>query len=150
LRSIQKDLINDEGYRKHAYRDSLGLWTIGIGHLLGSGPLPRMDDLTDDEVQALFDFDVQQAENRCRTFFRDWVLLDFVRQDALLNMAFNLGNRLGAFSKMIAAVNYATGAIAGEERWMAVGREMRSSLWAKQVGDRAVRLQFMIETGTRR
>jgi lysozyme len=148
---LKKDLMRDEGVRYDAYRDKMGNWTIGIGHLLGAGTIPRMSSITDEEMTALYNFDVQTAENRARMYVNNWVLLDSVRQDALINMAFNLGNKLGAFSKFLAAVNRAHNLSFGGEdvAWADAGREMADSLWFKQVGDRAVRLRHMIETGER-
>jgi rare lipoprotein A len=32
--------LSDEGRRNKPYRDSLGNWTVGIGHYLDAGPLP--------------------------------------------------------------------------------------------------------------
>lgn len=147
LSSLQKDLIRDEDLRYDAYRDSVGLWTIGVGHLLG--PTMRMERLTEDEVYAFLEYDIKLAENRCRELFPNWVLIDTVRQDALVNMSFNLGNRLRGFGKFIAAVNGAVNTIANDEFWRTAGREMIDSLWAKQVGQRAVRLRSMVETGRR-
>ncbi len=136
-----KDLMRDEGVRQEAYRDSVGLWTIGCGHLLGDGAHPRMTVITDDEVEALLQWDVNEAVRRASSYVLNWTSLDVVRQDALINMAFNLGNRLGAFSKFLKAVN--------DRNWPLAGVEMLNSRWAKQVGQRAIRLQHMIETGER-
>lgn len=148
LSDLKKDLMRDEGLRYDAYRDSLGYWTIGIGHLLGVGPTPRMTNLTDDEVDALFEYDAKVAENRCRELFPNWVLIPFVRRDALINMSFNLGNRFRGFSKMIAAVNAAANTVL-DEAWLEVGRQMMDSVWAKQVGQRATRLHYMITMNAR-
>lgn len=34
LKKLEDDLFDDEGYRKSAYQDHLGFWTIGIGTLI--------------------------------------------------------------------------------------------------------------------
>lgn len=141
--------MRDEGYRYSAYRDSVGIWTIGVGHELGAGTLPRMSTITEDEIAALLRYDIDQATSRARSYFPNWVLIDLTRQDALVNMAFNLGNRFGAFTKMHAAINRAMSHLDNEQDWLDAGREMRNSVWANQVGPRAVRLQHMIETGER-
>lgn len=31
---LKDDLMRDEGNIRHAYQDSLGYWTIGVGHLI--------------------------------------------------------------------------------------------------------------------
>jgi GH24 family phage-related lysozyme (muramidase) len=146
---LERDLIRDEGYRYDAYPDSEGNWTIGVGHLIGGGSPPRIRSLTDDEIVAFMKYDIFLAEQRCRKYFPVWTLMGSVRQDALINMSFNLGGRFGAFTKMIAAVNAAMNTLANDEYWQAAGREMMDSVWAKQVGQRAVRLRHMIEVGER-
>lgn len=147
---LRHDLIRDEGIRQTAYQDSEGLWTIGIGHLIDDGKeTPRISKLTLPEVYAFLEMDVDTAEQVCRRLFPQWLLIGTVRQDALINMAFNLGNRLEGFKKFIANVNHALDTCADEESWQAAGREMMDSKWSKQVGQRAVRLRAMIETGRR-
>ena len=62
------------------------------------------------------------------------------RQAVLVNMAFNLGIAgLLAFKRMLAACER------GE--YAAAAREMLDSVWAKQVGARAVRLAEQMRTG---
>jgi lysozyme len=146
---LEQDLIRDEGYRYDAYRDTEGNWTIGVGHLVGGGSEPRIRSLTDDEIVAFLKYDIALAEARCRSYFPVWTLMDSVRQDALINMAFNLGGRLGAFRKMIEAVNRAMNTLANEQYWLDAGREMMDSVWSKQVGQRAIRLRHMVELGER-
>lgn len=147
---LRQDLIRDEGMRQTAYKDSVGLWTIGVGHLIDDGNTPpRIMKLTIPEVYAFLEADVADAEERCRELFPDWGLIDTVRQDALINMSFNLGNRLAGFKKFITKVNTAAISILPESAWWAAGREMMDSKWAQQVGQRAVRLRAMIETGRR-
>jgi lysozyme len=136
---LKDELVRDEGLRLVSYRDSVGLWTIGVGHLLGEKQ--RMTEITKDEAMALLNIDMDLAELRVVKLlgFVGFGLLGEVRQRALVNMAFNLGGRLAGFKKFIAAVN--------TRDWATAGREMADSQWAKQVGDRAVRLRQMIETG---
>ena len=133
---LRRDLMRDEGLKLTAYKDSLGYFTIGVGHLLGT--TQRMSEITTAEAFALLEADVAEAAYRVKGLFGD-LELDPVRLRALTNMAFNLGNRLGDFKHFIAAVK------AGD--WLAAGQNMSDSLWAKQVGARAVRLRAMIETG---
>ena len=47
-----------EGCHLKAYQDPIGLWTVGYGHLIGDGKKkPRRMNLTQNEVDALFDDD---------------------------------------------------------------------------------------------
>ena len=71
----------------------------------------------------------------------DWFKeLDDVRQDAMINLSFNIGiTSLRKFSKAIAAMNvhdYETAAM-----------EFLDSRWANQVGTRALDVTDMIRTG---
>jgi lysozyme len=97
-----------------------------------------MTEITTAEAFALLEADVAEAAYRVKGLLGD-LELDPVRLRALTNMAFNLGGRLGDFKHFLAAVK------AGD--WQAAGQNMADSLWAKQVGERAVRLRKMIETG---
>jgi lysozyme len=137
-----EDLIRDEGHTLTPYKDSVGLWTIGVGHLLGT--TPRMTSITERESRALLESDIREAMSRVVKFVpmihADEYTPEYsVRFRALTNMAFNLGDRLGTFQKFLEAVN--------AKDWVTASTEMMDSLWAKQVGARAARLSTMILTG---
>ena len=133
---LREELIRDEGLRLSAYRDSVGLWTIGVGHLLGDEP--RMSKITLAEAHALLEADINEAEMRARNFAGS-VEGDEIRFRALVNMAFNLGDRLGEFKRFLGAVNLGD--------WPRAAIYMMESKWARQVGGRAVRLRNMIRDG---
>ena len=142
---LRKELIIDEGVRYKAYTDSVGLWTIGYGHLLGSSK--RMIEITFSEAEALLDSDIKQAEHLVRRLVPGFGQLPLSigktqigpsRERALVNMAFNLGTRLGGFKKFLAAVNASD--------WQTAAVEMMDSKWAIQVGVRASRLRDLILT----
>jgi len=135
---LKKELIRDEGYRLTSYQDSLGYWTIGIGHYLGLNR--RMTTITRTEAEALFFSDVAEAERIVNSLITYEGYISDARRRALVNMAFNLGPRLGLFKKFIGHVN------AG--KWAAAAFEMTNSKWAEQVGNRAERLRDMIDRGT--
>jgi lysozyme len=143
---LRAELVRDEGKRLVAYKDSVGLWTIGIGHLLGVKA--RMTEITNDEAMALLDADIQTAEKVVWFLVPEskaWSGVDGpgyeeVRYRALVNMAFNLGpNRLAGFKKFIVSVN--------TRKWEQAAVEMMQSKWATQVGARATRLRDMMLTG---
>jgi lysozyme len=127
--------------RYTSYKDTVGLWTIGYGHLLGDKQ--RMTEITFSEAEALLDSDIKQAEAIVRRLVQQATsagaaMLGQSRERALVNMAFNLGQRLGGFKKFLAAVN--------ANDWANAAIEMMESKWAVQVGDRAKRLRDMILT----
>lgn len=135
--ALQVELMRDEGAKIQAYQDSLGYWTIGVGHLLGR--TQRMTLLTPPELEALLTWDIKAAELALDSIVSEWRDFDDVRQRALVNMTFNLGYRLHNFTKFLTAVH--------AKDWKQAAAEMMLSTWAVQVGKRAERLHKMIETG---
>jgi lysozyme len=134
---LARELTRDEGARLRSYKDSVGLWTIGIGHLLGAEQ--RMTEITEAEMYALFEADVTSAELLVRGLFPTYPLLDDVRQRVLVNMAFNLGPRLSQFTHFIDSVQ--------RSDWAQAAADMMHSRWALQVGARASRLHDMMLSG---
>jgi len=135
---LASELRKDEGIRLRAYKDSVGLWTIGVGHLLGKDK--RMDEVTADECDALLTLDIHLAETVLGHIIPEWrEIFDDVRQRALLNMTFNLGNRIANFVKFRAFLALGD--------YVSASHEMLNSVWAGQVGERAKRLSEMILKG---
>lgn len=134
LDSLRAQLTIDEGKRNRPYRDSLGNLTAGVGRNLDAVPF------SDDEIALMLNNDIQRAIDLLDGGAIWWRTLDDDRQDALLNMAFNMGAKIFGFKQMIAALqlhDYTTAA-----------NEMLDSLWAKEVGARATRLADVIRGST--
>jgi GH24 family phage-related lysozyme (muramidase) len=145
---LRADLIRDEGKKLLAYADSLGNWTIGVGHLLGKRM--RMSEITTTECMALLDADITAAIALVFEVCPDANMLsaidpegDEVRQRALVNMAFNRGGHMRTSTAIVPAIN---AAIKNGE-WKLVADAIRLSPWAAIVGKRAERLAYMFETG---
>ena len=135
--ALRRELIRDEGKRLAPYRDTLGNWTVGVGHLL----LPSEPRKKITEAQCL-DYligDIVDAENKLNTILPGWRNFSDVRQRALLNLAFNLGYKLKGFKRFLAAMN--------AEDYVLAGESLKKSLWARQVASRAPRIIHMIVTG---
>jgi lysozyme len=84
-------LIAREGRRLEAYRDSVGIWTIGIGHTSAAGP-PAVTPglrLTPDECDALFTRDVARFAESVATALP--APLPEHAFDALVSLCFNIG-----------------------------------------------------------
>lgn len=84
-------LVAREGRRLEAYRDSVGIWTIGVGHTGAAGP-PAVTPglrLTVSECDALFARDVA----RFAQSVRDAVPAELPDHafDALVSLCFNIG-----------------------------------------------------------
>lgn len=150
LEKLIAELRRDEGERLIAYLDSLGYWTIGVGHLIdprkGADPAPFGTDLrrggTITKMQSAqllaSDVDANAAELDKRLPW--WRSLSDARQRVLLNMAFNLGvDGLLGFKNTLAMVKAAD--------YASAARGMLASKWADQVHDRANRLAEMMVTG---
>jgi lysozyme len=75
-----------EGIRESAYRDAVGVWTIGVGHTKG---VKRGDHITHDEAMRLLQEDIEWVE-RCLNREID-VPLTQSQVNALGSWVFNLG-----------------------------------------------------------
>jgi len=56
---LKAELVRDEGLKLVSYRDTVGLWTIGVGHLLGTQR--RMTEITNAEAMALLEAEIGRA-----------------------------------------------------------------------------------------
>lgn len=131
---LVQELIRDEGLRLKPYKDSVGKTSIGIGR--------NLDDngISNSEAMILCRDDIIQVVGGLNAHLTWWTTISEVRQRVLANMAFNMGlSKLLGFRKMLAACS----AGAYEE----AAREMLNSQWAKEVGDRAIRLADMMKQG---
>lgn len=131
-----KQLSIDEGRRKRIYLDTAAppKWTGGVGRNLTDR------GFSDDEIDLMLANDIKLADKDARALVPGFDRLDDVRQEVLVNMAFNLGyNRLAGFKKFLAAVN--------SSRFDEAAAEMQDSAWFRQVGQRAVRLRDAMRTG---
>jgi len=77
-----------EGLSLKPYQDCVGLWTIGIGHLIGK-TLPDNRTLTINECYALLASDVKKFELGVARYIT--AKLTQNQFDALVSFAFNLG-----------------------------------------------------------
>ena len=81
-----------EGVRNRPYRDCVGLWTVGVGHLIGDGKsLPESWNrtFTEEEINALLIRDLSRFERGIGMYIK--VPLRQSEFDALCSFSFNLG-----------------------------------------------------------
>lgn len=132
------DLLNfHEGRVKHAYQDSRGFWTIGVGHLIDKRP---GGGISDEMIDKLLDDDIKVHTAKLEKALPWTAALDPVRKAVLQDMTFNMGLRgVLEFKNTLAAVK------AGDMAGAAQG--MLKSKWAQQVGPRAQRLAGMMQSG---
>ncbi len=130
-------LVEHEGIKPSAYQDSMGYWTIGIGTLIDER---KGGKLTSEECFYLCRNRLNLRRNDLLKY--DWfVKQDIIRQNALVELAFNMGVRgLLGFKKMLSALTVNNYALAA--------KELLDSAWAVQVGvARASDLHYRILTG---
>jgi len=136
MKRLIEQLKRHEGVSKWAYEDHLGYITVGVGRCLD----PEIGlGLSDKEIDYLLQNDIERCykELECLSWFPD---LDPTRQEALVNMVFNLGlTRFLQFKKTLAYL--------AEGRYPEAADEMLDSKWARQVKNRAIELSEMIRTG---
>lgn len=88
-----KLIKHHEGVRNMPYQDPIGLWTVGVGHLMGNGKTRPKDwnrKRTDAEVDELLRKDIARFENGVDALIT--VPLNQNQFDALVCFAFNVGN----------------------------------------------------------
>ena len=130
-------LKQHEGVETHAYKCSESKTTIVVGRNIDkNGGL----GLSDDEVDYLLQNDIDRVVVELDSEY-DWFSdLDEVRQDAMIDISFNLGQtRLRAFKNALSAM--------AEGDWDEAADQFMDSRWSGQVGDRAKNLTDMIRTG---
>jgi len=125
-----------EGVVPHAYQDSRGYWTIGVGRLIDKS----LDGgLSDAEIDYLLANDIK----RCRAEAEQYPWFNKMnepRQAVILSMLFNLGKpRFDKFQNMQAAL------LVGD--YTLASHEMLDSRWASQVGRRAIEMSDMMQSG---
>jgi len=100
-------ISRNEGTRHKMYIDTEGYPTIGIGHRVRRHEMPLFKDreITDKEVQELFDYDFSVAVGDARRVVPFFDELSDNRQMVLVDMAFQMGRMgLAGFRRMIRAI----------------------------------------------
>jgi len=88
-----------EGVRNRPYRDCIGLWTVGVGHLIGDGKsLPESwnKTFTSEEVDGILRTDLRRFELGVSKMLPN-IPLKQCEFDSLVSFAFNVG--LGTFQR---------------------------------------------------
>jgi lysozyme len=143
---LKHELRGHEGFRQHVYDDADGQRAHGKGHVDGSPSKltvaygRNLEDvgIRHDEAELMLANDIRDAYNSALRYV-DLRSLDEGREHVIINMAFNLGSRLGSFVNMLDAVRH------GE--WERAADEMLDSRWAEQVGSRAQELARRMREG---
>ena len=142
LNDEKQMIIAHEGIRYTPYKDSLGLWTVGVGHLIGNGKTlpPEMNrEFSHDEVMAMFDKDYDHHRKAAESI-PGFNKFNATGQAALTDLTFNMGP---AWSRGWPNTRKAIGE--GNTEGAASGLE--NSKWYGQVGGRAATIVSMVRAG---
>jgi GH24 family phage-related lysozyme (muramidase) len=133
---IKKMIIKHEGIRNKPYKDSLGLWTVGVGHLIGDGykgqsaPPPEWNrEFSNEEVMKMFDEDYAHHKSAAMKI-PGYDKVDSKGQGALTDLTFNMGpSWISKWPKLKKQL--------GEGDTQAAASNLQESKWYGQVGNRA-------------
>ena len=138
LRLVEQ-LKLDEGYESRPYQDSLGNWTIGYGTtwtLDKNGNKQKINGLTKKWTKETAEYHlyahISQAIRQAKSFVNNFAKLCDEQQEALVNMAYQLGAKQNQFKKARQAIQKGQ----NDKAY----RELINSRWAKQTRKRAYRI----------
>jgi lysozyme len=133
LQDFESHLVWAEGERLDLYKDSVGIYTIGVGHNIQEKGVSKAVS------RLMLKEDVQDVVKDTRTLDY-WDDLDSVRQLVVADMVFNLGlSRFLRFKRFNAALR--------QPDYSLAAHEMKDSKWYQQVGRRAHKLEKAMLTG---
>ena len=141
---VMEMIKKHEGVRTRPYKDSLGLWTVGVGHLIGDGkslPPEWNREFTKEEVNALFLKDYEKHKEMAMKT-PGWSKANETGQAAMIDLAFNMG---GSWYKKFPATSKALEAGDFEK----AADNLKDSKWYQQVKSRGVTIVDMIRNGKR-
>jgi len=149
--SVQQKTIQvleqDEGKKNRPYRDTKGLWTIGVGRLIGQS-LEQIT-LSDKIIEEMLAEDLAaKYKDAVRLFGEDWLEEQTeARQTAIISLMFSLGiAKLSAFTQTVPAIK--------KEKWDSAAELLLKTKWAHDVdpkkrtgAGRDDRIAYMLRTG---
>lgn len=148
----------DEGEKLTIYQDTLGYWTVGIGHLLTkqaskTAAISVLDKLvgrstkgtiTKAESEAIFKQDKDKLESQVlanTTLKPIYISLSSIRKQAVLNMVFQMGlASTASFKNSLTLIANGSYSVAKAN--------LLKSKWASQTPNRAARVIDTLVTGT--
>jgi lysozyme len=97
-------ITKEEGARNKAYKDTKGLWTIGVGHLIKEDEQHLINEtLTNEQVEELLRSDLKWCSEAVETSVK--VPLTQNQYDALYSLCFNIGGTNFAKSTVVKKIN---------------------------------------------
>ena len=141
--TLQKFIAKHEGDVDHVYLDSRGFKTGGIGHLLEGTSFAVGQHLSTEQITAWFQQDVAIAIAGAKQVLgATFDKLDAARQIVVIDMVFNMGAGSSGFAGFHTLIGYMR-----EGNFAAAANDMLHTLWASQVGTRAVEDAAVMRSG---
>jgi lysozyme len=130
---LAAQLTIDEGRRARVYTDTVGKLTVGVGRNITDRAF------SEDEIDLMLANDIKLVEAQLDRSLPWWRQMNEARQNVLANMCFMGIGTLLMFVNTLKAMK--------EGRYDAAAAGMLNSKWAKQVGQRAIRLADIMRKG---
>jgi lysozyme len=141
MTDLADQLIEEsEGEDLTAYKDTRGLWTIGVGHLLDQSKDWTGYTITQAQADTLLEADMGAARSYAAAF-PNFASMNDVRQAVCVSMCFQMGAKPLHWPHFMAALgipDYTAAATAGRD----------SDWWRTETPKRAEREMQMLETGS--
>lgn len=133
LKALKIRIKKNEGYSDIAYKDQLGFYTIGYGHLIRPNEKKYFElKYKKKYFKRLFESDFKKALHQYNKLFINRVYTN-KEKELLVEMLFQLGpNGVSKFKKFFSYLNK-------KQKYMAC-LEMMDSLWYKQTPSRVLDL----------
>jgi len=130
---LRETITRHEGSRLDMYQDTLGIWTIGVGHnIQEKGISPKV-------MEIMLEEDLEEAISELKRSVSFFSKMPEQVQEALVNLSFNMGiPRLMQFRKTLAYLR--------DGEFASAADELLDSRYAEQVGHRALEVADMIRT----
>jgi GH24 family phage-related lysozyme (muramidase) len=151
---MQRQIAFHEGQKNYPYKDSLGLWTIGIGHLIGSGSdedlensgysqYSRVNPMPDSDVTELFQEDLtdHKAIAEGYDFYDD---MNEKGKRAIIDLTFNMGDFLNKRNENGTYMWANLREQLANSDWDAAADNLASATYGRQVGQRAITVTDML------
>ena len=130
-----------EGFVRKPYQDPIGLWTVGVGHLIGDGKkLPKEwnKEFTNEEVDNILCEDLERFEIGIQRLTK--VSLTQSQFDALVSFSFNVG--LGNFQSSTLRSKLNRGDYEGASnefpKWRKAGGKILKGLVRRRADEKAL------------
>lgn len=134
---LKAELQRYEGFSQTVYQDTKGNLTVGTGHM--DNRMTLNQSFSTKELDDLYKADVINAAKIAQKCVNNYLALGDVRQRVLLQLCFNLGNKIYEFKNMLADIE--------ELEWSHAADELQNSEWYIEVGERGVETVFAMRMG---